>query len=106
MNDEEVEDFMDSLVLEHGHIWGDSNSMYLVIQHEECGCVFLRGVDLKTCQLIAERDEVLQSFFLDAGFENLGYLETHGMDKDALKKKTKKSKKSKKTKTSGKTKHR
>lgn len=107
--DEALEDYLDSVQFEVdiGDIWGDASNLYLVIQHEECGCVFTRAVSLNgsaSYQLIAQRDEEIKTYFLDSGFEKMGHIDSLLADTpfylDVKKIKVKTTKKTAKTKTS------
>lgn len=60
-----------------GEVYGNANERYLVIEHDECGCVFFRAVELEgseATKLCAERDDELAEMFADRGCICLGKL--------------------------------
>lgn len=89
-----------------GNVYGNEADAFLVIEHDECGCTFIRAVALTTtpdysyCSLLPFRDDELGEFLFNSGYWKLsdtplGAVSTVVRKAIKSKKPKKKSKKSK-----------
>jgi hypothetical protein len=73
--------------IEAGDIVGDETFAFLVVDHEECGCISTRAVcilgdsqDYPNGGMIAERDGDLAELFTNAKYVRLGRVETYVLE--------------------------
>jgi hypothetical protein len=64
-----------------GDIYGNNNVAFLVIEHNECGCTFIRVIALvptpeySYCELLPHREDEVGEFFFNSGYCKLGNIE-------------------------------
>jgi len=60
-----------------GNVYGNEHDAFLVVEHDECGCIFIRAISLVTtpdypyCSFLPFRDDQVGEFFFNSGYWKL-----------------------------------